>query len=485
MNLQSDKISLQVDFDHNGFHEEELWHLLRRTAVEPGQASSPDLASFANECLLCAQIFIEKEDPVTVDTLTTPSLSRASTVSAAHTRDSGLDPQSTVFTPPLSPEDRKAGFIYLHASPANLPAGEVNIGVIIKRGVQGRGYAREAVQLVLRWVFEELKFHRVQAAVLDTPLKDKALRLFIGSGFAHEGTKRRSVYQPEGEGVAGVWKDVTYLAMLDTEWMLRSSLAERNGFPEGPVVSFWDEMFTRHSREREELLRWEEKHGRIRMSSSTETLRESGKCAGQEPAYYLTDDAASSVGEPSLSGSSPPSPRLNVFVTWEEDTHMADNVNAREADQGWEHVVESSFASRRHRCSFLDLSPARGPTLALPSIPSTRLSEGNLQSPITIPSPSSGPPFSPSPSPGPSSPHSSWSDSEHEDKWQLHEGGGHPASSNPPDSQFTTTPQQTNAGPASSGWMSRRSSVSSSSSSDSWSDAHSSVWDMMSDTSDQ
>jgi len=220
----------------------------------------------------------------------------------------------------------------------------------------------------------------------------------------------------------------------------------------------------------------------MRMSSSTETLRENGKYTRQDPAY-LTDDAASSFGEPSLSGSSPPSPRPNVFVSWEQDAHMADN-HAHEAEQ-WEHVVETSFASRRHRVSFLDLSP-RGPTLALPSIPSTRLSEGNPQSPITIPSPNSAPPFSPSPSPVPSSPHSSWSDSENEDNWLLPEGGD-PAPSNTPGSQFTAMPHysQPNVRPASSGWMSRRSSVSSSSSSQSWSDAMSSVWDTMSDTSDQ
>jgi hypothetical protein len=216
-----------------------------------------------------------------------------------------------------------------------------------------------------------------------------------------------------------------------------------------------------------------------------ETLRECTRNAVQDMSY-LTDDASS------FSGSSPPSPKLNVVVTWEEDAHMAD---AHEPHPGWEEVVETSLAARRHRQwmgrSSLDPS-LQGHMLALPSIPSTALSERNLQSPLTIPSPStpgSSPPSSRSPSLAPSSVHSTWTDTEDEDEddWLLRKDLA-PANGS---IQFTM-PHHSYPfiGPASSRTRSRSSSVSSCST-DSWSDAQSSVgagsssWDLVSNASDR
>ncbi|KAG6379712.1 hypothetical protein JVT61DRAFT_10242 [Boletus reticuloceps] len=229
--LRSDNISLQFGDDLTRFDTfNELWQTFRRTAVEPGQSPHPDFASFSDDCLLCAQIVknvpVPTEDPIANESLWDPE----------EPTQEPSSPASTIQPPP----GQTIGLIYLHAGPASLPAGEANIGVVTKPNVQRCGYAREAVQLVLRWAFEDLKFHRVQAAILDTPSKDRVLRLFIGSGFVHEGTKRRAVYQPEGEGMAAVWKDVTYFAMLDTEWILKSTWVRSNHIPQPPVVSVWD-----------------------------------------------------------------------------------------------------------------------------------------------------------------------------------------------------------------------------------------------------
>ncbi|KAF8553368.1 acyl-CoA N-acyltransferase, partial [Imleria badia] len=265
--LRSDNIFLRFgdDYSWGGYDiVNELWKTLRRTAVEPGQSSSPDFASFADECLLCSQIVIKGP---TASENENESLWDPSPLEQA----SPSSPSTALAVEP--PPGQIAGLIYLYAGPANLPAGEANIGVITESSMQRRGYAREAVQLVLRWAFEELKFHRVQAPILDTPDRDRAMRLFIGSGFAHEGTRRRAIFQPEGEGMAGLWKDVTYLAMLDTDWTLKSTWVRANRPLPPPVPSAWDEMFARHAREREELLQWEEKHGRIRRSLGTETLK--------------------------------------------------------------------------------------------------------------------------------------------------------------------------------------------------------------------
>ncbi|KAF9226385.1 acyl-CoA N-acyltransferase, partial [Gyrodon lividus] len=280
MQLTTENISLLFDTTSEPYspHEtllDDLWNTLRKNAVEPGQASSPAFASFADECLLCAQIATTPKHSVRdkggdqdVNALWGSQTPRSGCVVQTST-------QPNIPSPLDSPLSSRAGLVYVHAGPANVTAGEANIGIILRPEMQRRGYAREAIQLVLRWAFEELKFHRVQAAILDSPCKDRALRLFIGLGFSHEGTRRRAVYQPEGDGIAGVWRDVTYLAMLDTEWVLRN--VGKGKIPKQPVISVWDEMFARHAREQEQLLKWEENHGRMTRSASTETLREENR----------------------------------------------------------------------------------------------------------------------------------------------------------------------------------------------------------------
>ncbi|KAG6379713.1 hypothetical protein JVT61DRAFT_10243 [Boletus reticuloceps] len=240
-------------------------------------------------------------------------------------------------------------------------------------------------------------------------------------------------------------------------------------------------MFARHAREREELVRWEEKHGRVKRSPSTVTLKEHAKKSAAQDIAYLTDDASS------FGGSMPPSPRLNV-VSVEENIHMADDFGTNQPRQRWEDVVENSLLARRHRqwMENASLDPSLlGHELALPSIPS-RLSEGNLQSPLTIPSlstPGSTPPYSPSPSPAPSSVHSTWT-SEDEDNWlprddptPRHVPIPFTAPHDPYQHTELTRPRT----------RSRSSSVSSSST-DSWSDAQSSVdssWDLVSHASNR
>jgi hypothetical protein len=68
------------------------------------------------------------------------------------------------------------------------------------------------------------------------------------------------------EGARGTWKDVTYLALLETEWLMR-------GYRKPAPRNLWDEMFARHAREREELLRWDERQQKLKKTSSMETVR--------------------------------------------------------------------------------------------------------------------------------------------------------------------------------------------------------------------
>jgi hypothetical protein len=54
--------------------------------------------------------------------------------------------------------------------------------------------------------------------------------------------------------------------MLDTDWTISPFLTRA-------PKSLWDELFARHERERQELLRWEEKKAKLNRTASMETVR--------------------------------------------------------------------------------------------------------------------------------------------------------------------------------------------------------------------
>ncbi|KAJ7755333.1 hypothetical protein DFH07DRAFT_821857 [Mycena maculata] len=160
------------------------------------------------------------------------------------------------------------GMIYLAASRlAHFPegqVGELNLGIILDEAHRGKGYAREAIQLVVKHAFDVKHCHRIQASLLNLgwSSKDRMVSLLTRLRFGHEGTKRRGFFNP----LISEWQDVTTLAILDTDWAMRT-------FFKPAPKSLWDELFLRHERERDELLRWEETQNRLNRSSSMETLR--------------------------------------------------------------------------------------------------------------------------------------------------------------------------------------------------------------------
>lgn len=325
-----------------------LWNELMDGAIEPMQAPVPYLINFAEDCLLCAIVMLKDKYEV---------------------------PVSADFTIPLEEEEVSSGgeaigLVYVTAAPAQSAAQEANVGIIISESHRRKGYACEAVELALKWAFEDLKFHRIQAALMDDAQRDRAMRLFVGQGFRHEGTRRRSVLKPERRGVVGVWKDVTYLAMLDTEWALRNMLKHK-----GPVPTLWDEMFARHAREREEMVKWDEKHNRVRKVSSTETLRDGN--APRLPDCTIIDPWASDMSSSSSScdsstyGSVPPSPNTSAV---DISKAMRGYLDFGESRPRWSPLQEVDDASRRSSPSPYDFSipstPIHDPPRS-PSVPSS------------------------------------------------------------------------------------------------------------------
>ena len=89
------------------------------------------------------------------------------------------------------------------------------IGIIIgDRNYWGRGYGREAIEVVLEYCFDVLQMHRVMTEVFEFNSAWK--RLVEGTGFRKEGTEREYVYREEQ-----YWDKEIY-AMLESEYRLRS-----------------------------------------------------------------------------------------------------------------------------------------------------------------------------------------------------------------------------------------------------------------------
>ncbi|KAF8185503.1 hypothetical protein K438DRAFT_1973813 [Mycena galopus ATCC 62051] len=140
------------------------------------------------------------------------------------------------------------GIIYLAHSPLVLgppdQVGELNLGIIIGEAHHGRAS---------------------RASLMSLSSKDIMTSLLTQLRFGHEGIRRRSFYNP----LIQEWQDVTTLAMLDTDWLMRGV------YHKPAPKSLLDEMFLRHERERDELLRWDDDQNTLKRSASMETLHAS------------------------------------------------------------------------------------------------------------------------------------------------------------------------------------------------------------------
>ena len=117
------------------------------------------------------------------------------------------------------------GFHWLIENPQGEPVGAISThdcqprsgtfsyGVDIAEDFRGRGYAGEAILLVLKYYFEELRYQKVTVAVhANNPA---STRLHEKLGFQHEGTLRRLVY------TQGQYFDQLYYGMTAEEfWQL-------------------------------------------------------------------------------------------------------------------------------------------------------------------------------------------------------------------------------------------------------------------------
>lgn len=85
------------------------------------------------------------------------------------------------------------------------------VGMTIARPHQGNGYASEAVDRMVDYLFEQLNLHRVCANI--DPRNTASICVMTKLGFRHEGLFRQSMW------LKGEWVDEDWYAILREEWL--------------------------------------------------------------------------------------------------------------------------------------------------------------------------------------------------------------------------------------------------------------------------
>ena len=88
-----------------------------------------------------------------------------------------------------------------------------NVGYWIDEAHAGHNYMPEAVAVVLRFAFEQLGLHRVEAAIV--PRNARSRRVAEKLGMREEGTSERFLQ------IRGVWEDHVRYAITAEEWAIR------------------------------------------------------------------------------------------------------------------------------------------------------------------------------------------------------------------------------------------------------------------------
>lgn len=126
---------------------------------------------------------------------------------------------STIFHLRTLLEDRLIGFAAIHSIEWNNQSGVLSIG-IGQAEDQGQGYGSEALQLVLRFAFEELNLFRVGLDVIAN--NARAIRAYEKAGFQVEGRMRQSVFRD------GVRTDRLMMSILLPEWQEQKNKSQES-----------------------------------------------------------------------------------------------------------------------------------------------------------------------------------------------------------------------------------------------------------------
>ena len=91
------------------------------------------------------------------------------------------------------------------------------VGYALGRAHWGRGFVGEALEAAIRFAFETLDLHRLEADV--DPRNPASMRALERAGFAREGFLRERYH------VHGEIQDAVYFGLLRREWEARRAIA--------------------------------------------------------------------------------------------------------------------------------------------------------------------------------------------------------------------------------------------------------------------
>jgi ribosomal-protein-alanine N-acetyltransferase len=81
------------------------------------------------------------------------------------------------------------------------------VGYYLGQEHNGKGYMTEAVKLITKYAFEELKLHRIEAGVM--PHNMASMKVLEKAGYVKEGISRKNVK------INGEWRDHQVLAIIN------------------------------------------------------------------------------------------------------------------------------------------------------------------------------------------------------------------------------------------------------------------------------
>lgn len=140
-----------------------------------------------------------------------PPTSRARARKWAETAAAGGDDDNLGFEVEALEDGELVGHIGVHD--CNRRIGSFAYGVATLPERQRRGFASEAILLVARYYFQELRYQKMNAQVFS--FNTASLALHEKLGFVREGTLRRMVY------TGGKYHDLVYFGMTTEEFAAR------------------------------------------------------------------------------------------------------------------------------------------------------------------------------------------------------------------------------------------------------------------------
>lgn len=109
----------------------------------------------------------------------------------------------------LKEDNRYIGNVYITDINTLFRSGITHI-LIGDKSCWGKGYAKEAYQLLIEYAFKERGLHRLTAQVLEE--NEASIHLHEKCGYKREGVYRKSVYKN------GVWHNQIAFALLDEDY---------------------------------------------------------------------------------------------------------------------------------------------------------------------------------------------------------------------------------------------------------------------------